>query len=431
MDKIIQVNVFMAVLYLLYRIVFRYGITFLWNRIYLLLLIPISILIPFIPELFPRSGEMYSSQLPIFTVLGGEAVSTLIQLVNSGEEANTFRLVWFLYGIIALLILSYYALQHISLIYRLLSEKSTSQDGILLVKTNSFRQAFSYFNFLILPNKKLDKEEYNMIYLHEKTHIQQRHTFDLLFLQILSAVFWFNPISWLLIQEMKLVHEYLADKSVIRKNGVKKQYFDLLLKESLNFTQINVVNQFNYSPLKFRIMMMKRTDVSLISRFAYLLLVPVLLGMSGFVFGQNTTNAKAKKEVKTVKGVKMLKPGNEVFTIVDNPPEFPGGQSALMKFIGNKIEYPKGAIKEGVEGTVYVNFVVEKDGSITELSLARSVDSRLDKESIRVVKLMPKWNPGTQRGEKVRVKFTLPIAFKLDNKKEKKSTNRVDIKVEK
>ena len=123
MDKIMQINAFIVVLYLLFRVVFRYRITFLWNRIYLLLLIPVSIFIPFIPELFPQSGEIYFSQLPIFTVSGGESVSILVRMVSVDSQVNTLSLVWFFYGLFALLFLSYYTWQHLSLIYRLQKEE--------------------------------------------------------------------------------------------------------------------------------------------------------------------------------------------------------------------------------------------------------------------------------------------------------------------
>jgi len=104
---------------------------------------------------------------------------------------------------------------------------------------------------------------------------------------------------------------------------------------------------------------------------------------------------------------------NVVFVIVENKPEFPGGDQALMKYIAENIKYPVIAQENGIQGRVICQFVVNKDGSIVDINVVRSVDPSLDKEAIRVIKSMPKWKPGKQRGKAVRVKFTLPIVFRL------------------
>jgi len=104
---------------------------------------------------------------------------------------------------------------------------------------------------------------------------------------------------------------------------------------------------------------------------------------------------------------------NVVFVIVENKPEFPGGDAALMKFISESIKYPVIAQENGIQGRVICQFVVNKDGSIVDINVVRSVDPSLDKEAVRVIKSMPKWKPGKQRGKAVRVKFTLPIVFRL------------------
>lgn len=103
----------------------------------------------------------------------------------------------------------------------------------------------------------------------------------------------------------------------------------------------------------------------------------------------------------------------EIFTVVEQAPEFPGGQSELMKYLSSSIRYPEIAVENGIQGRVIVQFVVERDGSATQVEIARGVDPSLDKEAIRVVKEMPKWKPGQQRGKPVRTKFTLPVQFRL------------------
>jgi len=101
-------------------------------------------------------------------------------------------------------------------------------------------------------------------------------------------------------------------------------------------------------------------------------------------------------------------------TMVEQMPEFPGGEKALMKYLSTNIKYPRIATENGVQGRVYINFVVDKDGGISNAKVVRGVDASLDAEAMRVVKAMPKWIPGKQNGETVRVSYTIPINFVLE-----------------
>jgi len=102
-----------------------------------------------------------------------------------------------------------------------------------------------------------------------------------------------------------------------------------------------------------------------------------------------------------------------IFTVVESMPEFPGGKSALMKYLAQNIKYPPYAKEAGIQGRVFINFVVEKDGSITNVKVLRGIGGGCDEEAVRVVKAMPKWKPGMQRGKPVRVSFNLPVKFTL------------------
>ena len=104
---------------------------------------------------------------------------------------------------------------------------------------------------------------------------------------------------------------------------------------------------------------------------------------------------------------------NKVFDVVEQMPSFPGGPQALMEYLGNNVKYPPVAAELGLQGRVVVSFVVERDGSLTDVKVERSVDPSLDKEAVRVVKSMPRWIPGKQKGKAVRVKFNVPVAFRL------------------
>ena len=125
---------------------------------------------------------------------------------------------------------------------------------------------------------------------------------------------------------------------------------------------------------------------------------------------------KTKKPVLldvVVKTEAQTEPDDKPFDVVEQMPEFPGGQEALMQFLRQEIKYPKEAEEKGLQGRVVVRYIIEKDGSISEVEIAKSVNEYLDAEAVRVVNAMPKWKPGKQKGEPVRVKFTIPITFRL------------------
>ncbi len=127
----------------------------------------------------------------------------------------------------------------------------------------------------------------------------------------------------------------------------------------------------------------------------------VALMMFVLLFSFMTSTAQTKKN-------------DMLFSVVEVMPQYPGGQIAMLKYIMENIKYPEQAMKKGIQGRVAVSFIVEKDGSISNVRPVHSVHSLLDKEAVRVVKSMPKWSPGKQNGKPVRVRFTVPVMFKLN-----------------
>lgn len=120
---------------------------------------------------------------------------------------------------------------------------------------------------------------------------------------------------------------------------------------------------------------------------------------------------KAKEDIKAPEPPKHEE--NKIFTVVEQMPMYPGGDAALMQYLSSNIHYPAVAAENGVQGRVVVGFVVERDGSITDVNVMRSVDPSLDREAVRVVKNMPRWTPGKQNGSAVRVKYQVPVTFRL------------------
>jgi TonB family protein len=129
-----------------------------------------------------------------------------------------------------------------------------------------------------------------------------------------------------------------------------------------------------------------------------------------FAFDGTQTNPQEKKV--SVQAA-PTKPADQVFVVVEEMPEFPGGEQALRDFIAKEVKYPEDAKKAGIQGKVFVTFVVDKTGKVLDAKIARSASPSLDKEALRVTESLPAWKPGKQRGENVAVSYTIPIQFKL------------------
>ena len=139
----------------------------------------------------------------------------------------------------------------------------------------------------------------------------------------------------------------------------------------------------------------------------------VAVGALNVVGNDENGEVLKAKEVIATEPVKPKEEENKVFDVVEQMPSYPGGMGALMQYLSSNIKYPVIAEENGIQGRVICTFVVERDGSITDVKIAKSVDPSLDKEAMRVVSKMPKWIPGKQNGSAVRVKYTLPVTFRL------------------
>jgi TonB family protein len=144
-------------------------------------------------------------------------------------------------------------------------------------------------------------------------------------------------------------------------------------------------------------------------------------------FFVSTISAQTASDVDTGKVADNTNeyPDDVIYVVVEHMPEFPDGQQALLKFLGEQVKYPKDAEEQGIEGRTICQFVIEKDGSISDVVAVRtSGNTSLDKEAIRVLQSMPNWKPGLQRGKPIRVKYTIPIFFRLPEKEANKDTNQ-------
>ena len=139
----------------------------------------------------------------------------------------------------------------------------------------------------------------------------------------------------------------------------------------------------------------------------------VAVGFANVIGNDESADVLRSKTLLVTEPVKPKEEENTVFEYVEQMPSFPGGDAALMRYLSKNIKYPPLAEENGIQGRVICTFVVERDGSVSDIRIKRSVDPSLDKEAMRVVSAMPKWIPGRQNGQMVRVKYTLPVTFRL------------------
>lgn len=287
---------------------------------------------------------------------------------------------------------------------------------------------FSFFNWIFINKETLKEGEINEVLIHEQTHARQVHSIDVMLAELISIVCWINPFAWLLKREIRQNLEYLADRKVVESGIEAKSYQYHLLGLACKPQQV-LINNFNISHLKKRIVMMNKKKTSGAGHIKYALFaIPAfVLLIAGNISCSSEaeqkadvketdvkeTTATAKFDTDGVASVKVLDAKDAVFEVVEHMPEFPGGMNKLISFINSNVKYPASAQEKGTQGRVVVQFIVEKDGSATSPKIVKSVDPELDAEALRIVGQMPKWKPGTQRGEAVRVKFTLPVVFRL------------------
>ena len=587
---ILKASVCLALFYLFYRLLLSKETFHRFNRLALLGLLVLSCAVPFVEVTVQEPSGMAQPFLSLEEMMGMMEVEPAGVLDETPMYFPWKELLLLLYvgGILFFFVRHLWSLgRMIRLLHTCRKEKM--KGGITLYIHKEKVAPFSWMKMIVLSENDL-QENGKAILTHERAHIHNRHSWDLLLAEVCIFFQWFNPAAWLLKQELQNIHEYEADEWVIENGIDAKTYQLLIIKKAVGARLYSIANSFNHSSLKKRITMMIKKKSNPWARMKYLYVLPLaavavaafarpevsnkldeissvkvndltsivkaeevksmeissdekmkvsgtvlaadtkvpVMGASVIIRGttngtltdldgkfvltglkkddviqvsfvgfqtrsvivkdespltimldddvQNleemvvvgmdsnedgTTTIKAqmkeksgeksylegkmtstKKDGMTVNQVDWQKktsydePQEKViFQVVEEMPEFPGGIAEAMKFLAKNIKYPVAAQEAKIEGRVIVQFVVGRDGSVSDVKVMRGVNPELDAEAIRVVSIMPKWNPGKQRGKAVAVKYTMPIMFRLQTPEPKKEemphTLQVSLKVDK
>ena len=421
------------------------------SRAYLISMLTFSLVLPFIR--LPQNVVPGIASTPMLRVVSGEEI--IVTPDGAMEPAlDVVPAVW-MFGMV--MAVGYLAFQVLSQVIRIAILRRRhkvyrSADGYpiprgaKLVLVPDDTAPFSFLNQIVVGCRDLDDNELRCILVHESFHVQQLHTVDIIFMRLMCCAAWFNPFAWLMLRELRAVHEYQADATSIGSCG-REGYLHLLYRQATGLGYGHITNNFQSINLKNRIAMMNRTKTPF-GAWKALTAPPVaaLLLLAGckpnvaqekefqpalptsdvsFTITETEDSMPANMQDAvakvTTKSVMMTSSGSNGGPVADKEttetnPEFPGGMWELYKYMAENIHYPEQAKQDGVQGRVFVRFVVEADGTVNEAEVLRGIGSGCDEEALRVVNAMPKWNPGTVDGKPVRTQFNLPITFKLDDK---------------
>ena len=457
-----KVAVLIIVFYMFYRLMLSRETFHRVNRVVLLLTAVASFVLPLCVITMHKTVRMEAVpmvsvgnlQMEVAADAGPEWWQMLLPLI-------------FIIGVVATLGQTLTSILKVWLLIRR-SEQHPQPDGTIVCVTGNVEVSpFSWMHYIVM--NRSDYEEHNAAILaHERGHIRLRHSWDLLLVDILTALQWFNPAMWMLRQDLRAIHEYEADGEVLSQGINARQYQYLLISKASGIGGYSIANGISHSTLKNRITMMlhkKSERRSLLKLLALIPIVGMALALNArtvtdYVYDEPQKQQPVKKgrkagtikvngqEIKVVEQDDIVTMEGEVdqdltpdirdtksveipnamvvdtkedaFDVVEEMPEFPGGPKALMDYLMENVKYPKTAFDADIQGRVIAQFVVDKEGTVKDAHVVKSVDPALDAEALRVINNMPKWRPGRQNGKVVNVKYTIPVNFNLqgDDKKE-------------
>ncbi len=421
---LLKVNVAFVLFYAFYRLFFYKDTFFKLRRAILLAFFGLALFYPLLNiQDWVRQQEpivdviyMYSAMLPEATAKADAAAS----MDWYGWLLGSLGFIY--WGIVALLC-GRFLVQLSSILWL-----AHTCERIIIHETPVYvlRKAagpFSFFRMVFLHPESHSDKETDEILTHECTHVSQWHSIDVILSEMMCMACWFNPFVWLLKREVRHNLEYLADNTVIQSGYDSKSYQYHLLGLAHHQSVTTLYNSFNVLHLKNRIMMMNKKRSPGIVRTKYLIFIPlvgILMLLSNIEAVARLTvrlanEATVSNAMVTATDVssKSREMDEQVFTVVEKMPSFPGGDAELLKYIATNIKYPKESQDNGEQGRVICSFIVGRDGSVNNPEVLRGVTPLLNEEAVRVINTMPRWNPGMQRGKAVAVKYTVPITFRL------------------
>jgi len=398
---LIQTTLYTAAMLLVYVLFLRNKSLYGLSRAYLLCCAALPLVLPLIslPDMLQRQIQHVSPiriNLPAITISAGK---------TSSIQAGFLPLLWIVYGLITLFFLGRQLWSGWQLWRLVNSSPKVDLNGYTLIKESGFGPG-SFGKFLFFPGSEVNET----ILIHEQAHGRLRHTWDILFLNLVQAAFWPNILLVAIKKEIMQVHEFQADAQT---DTDKEGYTSLLLGAVFNTHSLPVMHLFIIHPIKRRIMMLQKKDTAsplkaVLQVSASLCLMLAIAG--GIQSCSKKTSAPGSDAGKTVIAENSTTANDSVFKKPDQWPKLAG----INDFLAKELKYPQFARDHKISGKVIVQFVVTKDGEVINPVIKKSPDTSLSTEALRVFKKMPRFEPGIVNGAKVNTEMYLPVMFKFD-----------------
>jgi TonB family protein len=403
---------YLSAFYLIYSILLSRDTSYARNRAFILISLAFAMILPnFTLQNFKyfdiQFFGKYLTEVFVTGSLGGN------EMLNSGlSETSLLHFIPLVYLTGAAFFGLKLLTDLINLLFLILKQKNI---GSRIIRFHGFNTSgFSAMGYVFI-NSRLSPDEADGIVKHEQNHLKRNHFLDIIFVGIIKAFQWFNPAIYLLSRSLRAIHEYQADQECLSSGIPVVSYQNLLLNQVFKSNTFTITNSFsNPSLIKKRMIMMTKKPTSSLASIKLLIAVPVtgLVFLFVSAFGNITSSTPLPPPSDSTE----LTPedsGEVPFVVVEEMPEFPGGDAALLKYLGENTTYPPNARENKIEGRVIIRFCVTEKGSINKISILKGVDPELDAEAMRVVGTLPLFNPGRQNGNAVPVWYMVPITFAL------------------
>jgi TonB family protein len=502
LNYLLEASIGLCLFLLVYQLFLRKETSFRLNRIFLLVAIIASVTFPLLKL------NTVNSPVPSLNFSVEPASTELVYSEDSiAEESYSTFTTWeilaglYLTGLIIFLIV--FTIRLTGMLKALKRAAAYTLNNHRIVELKSQDSPFSFFNYIFIGSTPpLTEKEKQQIIAHESIHARLYHSFDILLLNILGIVFWFNPVIRIYKKIFVQLHEFEADARAVSTHDVD-EYCSLLAKVALHSADYKIANHFSNSLTLKRIEMMRTLKQKIKSWkvIAVAMVIPVVffvvscqdqvespkyilreqplsgedtykepqqiqdrinalnkanpdknyiaVELSNFPIDTEKGRIAFKESIKKnnlpevvefqLEDVKDPKAPNGLrrfaifdlnqkndtkeevtfeepeFTAVEMSAEFPNGINAMNNFIKSNVRYPEGAKRIGLSGRVYIQFTVNKNGSLSDFTFIKGISKELDEEALRVIKLMPDWKPAQQNGKPVNSRFVLPIPFGSGN----------------
>jgi len=422
--------VYLAGFYLVYRLFLGSDTMYRRNRTFILLSVISALILPLITVETTKPVN-----IPVFGKVLSEIFVTAGNMDHSDSPWSASLLGYRWLSAVYFAGLAFFVLKLAIDFFELaVLIRRRDKNGSHIIRFSGFNTAgFSAFGYVFISTR-LTQEEAGEIIRHEQNHLNHHHSSDIVFIELIKAVQWFNPFIHLFSRSLRAVHEYQADEECISLGTPVNNYQRILLNQIFKSRIFTVSNSFsNPSLVKKRMIMMTRSRSKSLANLKLIVVLPVI-AMLMLAFStcpeqeQLTVNNReilaemppppppppVSGDDNAIPGeATWAKSSSDPFVVVEQMPMFPGGEIKLLNYLMENTKYPESAAARGIQGKVIVRFSVDADGRVTRESVLKGVDPLLDEEALRVVRTLPRFSPGRQGGKAVPVWYMVPINFAL------------------